>query len=609
MKKLASLLLSIILILTLTTASAVSQANEEQALIKDETVYANLNADGSIGQIYVVNRIETPGKGVYTDYGHYTSVLNLSGSQQPGIADDEIRWQKADEVLYYQGQLAQGELPFTYSLEYKLNGVSVTPQEAIGKPGTIAIAIAVQPNEKAKAYFRGNYVAQIQIPLNLETAFNILAPGAVSVITGKTANLAYTVLPGQKASFTLQFDTDKFELDPITFACTPFDTSSFLSGDTAEIKSGLSQLTGGLDQLVAGSKKLKKGLTELNSGLGRLSTGASELAAGTSELADNIPAWLAGAQGLQQGALELDDGVGQLAQGAAGLAAGASDLAGGISGYTAAAGQIHENAQLLNTGLAQLGSEGESLSTGYQQLTAGLSGAFAELPAQLAALELTPEQQQALGQILGGMAAELETQMSGFGQGLQEYTAGVSQSAQGVGELTLGLEAFAGQGQNLNAGASQLASGSAGFSQGLADLKTGSSSLAAGLTIFADQSQDFDSGALNLSAGANALAEGLQEMANRTGRLPGDVQSLIDGQSQIKEGFHEAGGILAEFELPEGKEQPVSFVSDKVTPRSVQFIASTPALKVKTEEAKEPAESTEKASFFTRLLKLFKIND
>ena len=603
MKKLASLLLSIILILTLTAASAVSQANEEQALIKDETVYANLNADGSIGQIYVVNRIETPKKGVYTDYGHYTSVLNLSGSQQPGIAGDEIRWQKADEVLYYQGQLAQGELPFTYALDYKLNGVSVTPQEAIGKSGTIAIAIAVQPNEKAKAYFRGNYVAQIQIPLNLETASNVLAPGAVSVITGKTANLAYTVLPGQKASFTLQFDTDKFELDPITFACTPFDTSSFLSGDTAEIKSGLSQLTGGLDQLVAGSKKLKKGLTELNSGLGRLSTGASELAAGISKIAES------GAQGLQQGALELDDGVGQLAQGAAGLAAGASDLSEGISGYTAAAGQIHENAQLLNTGLAQLGSEGESLSTGYQQLTAGLSGAFAELPAQLAALELTPEQQQALGQILGGVAAELETQMSGFGQGLQEYTAGVSQSAQGVGELTLGLEAFAGQGQNLNAGASQLASGSAGFSQGLADLKVGSSSLAAGLTIFADQSQDYDSGTLNLSAGANALAEGLQEMANRTGRLPGDVQSLIDGQSQIKEGFLEAGGILADFELPEGKEQPVSFVSDKVTPRSVQFIASTPALKVKTEEAKKPAESTEKASFFTRLLKLFKIND
>mgnify|MGYP000847448327 FL=1 len=603
MKKLTSLLLSMILILTLTAASAVSQANEEQALIKDETVYANLNADGSIGQIYVVNRIETPEKGVYTDYGYYTSVLNLSGSQQPGIAADEIRWQKADEVLYYQGQLAQGELPFTYALDYKLNGVSVTPQEVIGKSGTIAIAIAVRPNEKAKAYFRGNYVAQIQIPLNLETASNILASGAVSVITGKTANLAYTVLPGQKASFTLKFDTDKFELDPITFACTPFDTSSFLSGDTAEIKSGLSQLTGGLDQLVAGSNKLKKGLTELNSGIGRLSTGASELAAGISKIAES------GAQGLQQGALELDDGVGQLAQGSAGLAAGASDLAEGISGYTAAAGQIHENAQLLNTGLAQLGSEGESLSTGYQQLTAGLSGAFAELPAQLAALKLTPEQQQALGQILGGMAAELETQMSGFGQGLQEYTAGVSQSAQGVGELTLGLEAFAGQGQNLNAGASQLASGNAGFSQGLADLKAGSSSLAAGLTIFADQSQDFDSGALNLSAGANALAEGLQEMANRTGRLPGDVQSLIDGQSQIKEGFLEAGGILADFELPEGKEQPVSFVSDKVTPRSVQFIASTPALKVKTEEAKEPAESTEKASFFTRLLKLFKIND
>lgn len=602
MKKPVSLLLSIILVLTLTAASAVSQANEEQALIKDETVYANLNADGSIGQIYVVNRIETPEKGVYTDYGHYTSVLNLSGNQQPGIAEDEIRWQKKDDVLYYQGQLAQGELPFSFALDYKLDGVSVTPQEAIGKAGAIAITIAVQPNEKAKAYFRGNYVAQIQIPLNLETASNILAPGAVSVITGKTANLAYTVLPGQKASFCLQFDTDKFELDPITFACTPFDSSLF-NIDGAEITSGLSQLTDGLDQLVGGSKKLKQGLMDLNSGLDRLSTGAGELAAGISKIAES------GAQGLQQGALELDDGIGQLEQGAAGLAAGASDLAGGVGGYTAAAGQIHENAELLNTGLSQLGSEGEGLNAGYQQLVSGLNTAITGLPAQLEALELTPEQQQILGQILGGMAAELGTQMDGFGQGLQEYTAGVSQSAQGMGELTLGLEAFAGQGKDLKTGANQLAAGSAGFSQGLAELKAGSSNLAAGLTIFADQSQDYDSGTLNLSAGANTLAEGLQEMANRTGRLPGDVQSLIDGQRQIKEGFLEAGGILAEFELPEGQEQPVSFVSDKVAPRSVQFIASTPALKVKNQEAKAPNETQENTGFFARLLKLFKNND
>lgn len=608
MKKQISLLLSLVLLLTLTTASAATQANSEKELVKDETVYANLNADGSIQQIYVVNRIETPEQGVYKDYGNYSSVLNLSGQQQPIIAGDELCWQQANEVLYYQGQLDQGELPFAFALEYRLNSAIVNPQEAVGKSGTIAITVKVEPNPKTKSYFRDNYVAQVQIPLHLENVSNILAPGATSVIAGKTATLAYTALPGQKASYTLQFDTKKFELDSISISCIPFDASSFLSFDAADIKSGLSQLAGGLDQLAGGSIKLQQGLVDLNFGLGQLSAGASELATGTAELAENIPSLLAGTQGLQQGAIDLDNGIGQLAQGAAGLSAGTADLAAGIGGYTNAAGQISQNAQLINAGLAQLSTEGDGLNAGYQQLVNGLNTAITGLPAQLANLNLTADQQQALGQILAGMTEQLNSQMATFGDGLQEYTAGVSQAAQGMNELTLGLDAFAGQGENLKAGADQLAAGSAGFSQGMAEIKVGSNSLAAGLTIFAEQSQGLGSGSQELSAGASSLAIWMQQMADGASRLPGDVQSLADGQIQLKNGFLSAVGFLADFDLPEGKQQPVSFVSDKVTPRSVQFIASTPALKVKTEETKVPNGTKENSNFFTRLLKLFKIN-
>lgn len=606
MKKPAGLLVSIILILVLTTSPAVSVNN--QALIKDETVYANLNADGSIEHIYVVNRIETKEEGVYTDYGHYTSVLSLSSNQQPVIAGDEIRWQKTDDVIYYQGQLDQGELPFTFALAYTLNGDSVAAQEAIGKSGTIAINISVLSNEKAKDYFRENYVAQIQIPLNLEKAVNIVAPGAVSVITGKTANLAYTVLPGQKASFTLQFDTDKFQLEPITFACTPFDISTF-NINTPEIADGLGQLTDGLDQLIGGSKQLKQGLGDLAIGLDDLSEGANQVAEGTSALAGNIPVLLNGVGGLQQGALALNAGIGQLSIGAGEWATRVADLATGVEGYTAAAWQIHGKAQALDTGLSQLSSQGEELSSGYAGLAAGMATTITGLPDQLTDLNLTSQQQQALGQILASMAEGLATQFDSFGEGLQGYTAGVSQFSQGMGELTLGLEGYASEGQGVNEGAQQVSESTADFIQGLSQMQTGSGELAAGITTFANESQALSSGSQELSSGANALAEGMQEMADGAQGLPSSVQSLIDGQYQVKEGFLLAGGMLADYELPQGKVQRESFVSNKGTPRSVQFVASTPALRTEIQEAPEPKAPEEKVGFFARLLNLFKKND
>lgn len=600
MKKSAILLLSLLLLFSF-TAAAGPQTGSDQELLKDETVYVNLHADGSIKQIYVVNRIEAKKAGVYTDYGKYTNVTNLSGSQKPAINGDSISWQLDKEVLYYQGQLADGELPFSFSLEYRLDDNLVTPEEIIGKAGAVAINLRVEPNPKAKAHFRDNYLAQIQIPLDLEGITGIEAPGAAPVVAGRTATLAYTVLPGQKADYTLRFETRAFEMGSISISCLPFSSDSFLDLDLEEITEGFAGLTDGLDKLAGGSKKLQLGVIDLKEGLDQLAGGAGELAAGTSQLS----AFLAGVGELQQGLQGLSAGLTQLKQGAAGVETGNKDLAQGIRGYTSAAGQISQNSQKLNAGLAQLSTEGDGLNAGYQQLASGLGNAIASLPQQLAPLNLSAEQQQALGQILAGMNAGLDSQLAAFGQGLREYTGGVGQAAGGFNELSLGLEAFAGQGQALATAADQLGAGSAALSQGLTEMAAGSGGLAGGLGAFAQQSQEARGGVEELAGGANALAAGLKEMAQEVSRLPGDVKALTDAHLRLRDGFNEAAGFLTDVKLPEGDSAPVSFVSDQVVPQSVQFVASTPSFKVNPEPPEAPETKVESNGFFARLLRLF----
>ena len=68
--------LALILSVNLCCPPAVRAASENTP--KEEVVYVNLNSDGTISEIYVVNSfdLETPGQ--ILDYGEYTEVRNMT---------------------------------------------------------------------------------------------------------------------------------------------------------------------------------------------------------------------------------------------------------------------------------------------------------------------------------------------------------------------------------------------------------------------------------------------------------------------------------------------------------------------------------------------------
>lgn len=529
MKKTLPLLVAMLLVLSALylPIAATAPAGAEQSISKDETVYVNLALDGSVQQINIVNRLDTPVAGAYTDYGNYSSVLNLSGSERASISGDKITWQLPASTtgFYYQGKLAQGELPYVAEIEYSMDGTVTDPQFMRGKGGHVAISFTIRPNPAADPYFRENYVTQVQVPLNLNQVTNVQAPGSSTLIVGSTATIAYTVLPNSETSYTLEFSTDKFQLDPITFASTPFAITRFMDLGGEEMEDGFSQMLDGSGEMLTGAKKLKQGLGDLDAGIGKLASGVGQL---------------------ETGAQELSQGMGE---------------------YYAGLNQLQDQAPALEAGMSQLASEGAALNSGYAQLSQGIAQGMGQLTMELAPIMayLPPEQQHTMASILAGLGTGMESQLTEFGAGLQEYTDGVSQLAQGIGGFSLGLDQLAGGGQDLLTGAQEL------------------------------------------SGGLSATVKGLKEVKSETKKLPGSVQELVDGQEALNEGLEQAADFLGGLNL--GRDDslpPKSFVSEKTTPRSVQFVASTPALKVKAEQIAPQPEVVGNKGFWTRLLQLFK---
>ncbi|MBE5780573.1 MAG: hypothetical protein E7328_01945 [Clostridiales bacterium] len=282
----------------------------EQTVLKDESVYLTLNADGSVKETIVVSRIEAEEAGSYTDYGTYSEIVNLSGSEEPALTDDAIVWNLPSypEGFYYQGISTEGKAPYSIAISYKVDGKKVAAKDMGGKKGKVDMTIAITPNSDAEKYFKENFMCQVQVPLDLSMAQDVAAPGAMAkVITGKTATLAYMAMPGTKAEYSLSFRTESFSMGTIQISCSASDVSGILGSDMNTIENGVKQLISGQNQIINGTTQLKDGLGQLSGGLDQLSDGANLSAEGSAQLADGLEQYVGGVNQLSGGFEAISD--------------------------------------------------------------------------------------------------------------------------------------------------------------------------------------------------------------------------------------------------------------------------------------------------------------
>lgn len=342
---------------TTTTEQATAESAAPAAYEKYESVYARLSADGTASDAYVVNHFSVDKAVPIVDYGNYTAVKNLTNLDDLTDDNGKVMLDPEQGEFYYQGTLENPQLPWLFSITYKLDGQPISAEELGGKSGKLEIHFTATKNPNADPSFYDNYVNQISLTLDSDKAKNIKAAGATAADAGASRQLTFTMLPGTDADYTITADVTDFSMSGFSIAAVPYsmdiDTDQFNMDD---FTGQLDELTDAVDKLSSGTADLASGAADLAGGTGDLASGSADLAGGTADLAKGVG--------------DLQDGGYSLLDGSAKIQNGLKEIGGKSGTIVDASAKIRD---ALNTISNQLGSADFSGLTSLKQLPDGLN--------------------------------------------------------------------------------------------------------------------------------------------------------------------------------------------------------------------------------------------
>ena len=504
--------------------------------VKDETVYVLAKADGSVQKIIVSDWVQnTQGGSLINDVTALTGIEAVKGNPSFTLGgENACVWNAMGNDVYYQGSIDK-ELPVDLTVSYTLDGTPVTPDELAGKSGRVTIRFDYTNNQYEMVDINGTQ-EKIYVPFAMLTGLLLDNDvfSNVSVTNGKIMNdgertiVAGLAFPGLQDSLGLDRDTldlpeyveitanvEGFELETtVTLAANELFNDAAGEAEENDKLDELGELDGKLDELTDAMGQLIDGSSQLYDGLCTLLTRSEELVQGIDQLA-------AGAAQLKQGAGDLSSGASQLQSGAAALSQGLSALAQNNDTLNAGAAQVFQT--LLHTADTQLQAAGvqapELTAENYAQVLEGVIAAAGESPA---------------AQQVAALKASLDSYNT-FYQGLQSYTAGVEQSAQGAGELEQGIGALKGGADGLAAGADRLY-------DGILTMKGSAPALLDGVTQLRD-------GAMELTRGLKEFdKQGVQKLVDAFDGNLGGLMDRMEALRDVSERYNSFSGISGEMD-------------------------------------------------------------
>lgn len=532
-----------VLILLLAVMTAAPVFAEQAPAQKDEVVYADLGGDGQMERIYVVNIFENQ-KSIL-DYGTYEHVRNMTSTDKIRESGDQVLIDTDQDMLYYQGNLKEGQLPWNIALHYSLDGKEMNPQDLAGKSGQLELEIQVSQNPGGDKSFFDQYALQITAAFPTDKCENIRTQGATEANAGGSKQLTWTLLPGTEKTLQVKTRVKDFEMESISFNGIRLNLD--VDVDSQEVTKKFDQLSAAVKAIDQGAKALSKGAEELNGGAKKLKKGSADLEENVKTLSQQVEqaGKLANASSEMKGAVEaLDQGV--------------ETIKNGVS-YDA-----------YKQAMAQNGLNIDELKKQNAQMLNVLD----QLKAQA---ELLPEQQknQYLAQISQGEKL-LQGNLAAI-QGTESY---LTSAAAGIAKAKNGAASLADHYQTFD----QALQGAVKKLNGL-DLSQ--------ISKLSEGAQSLSEGTGKLKKGSGALAQGTGSLRSETAGMSSQVQEQIEG---MLEGISGADTDVK------------SFVSEKNTNvRSVQFVIKNDPVELPDKEA--PAESTaQKQSWWQKLLALFGID-
>lgn len=563
----------------------------------EEVIYAKLDAAGEPLSAYAVVALNGDAGESITHYGAYTAVENLTDTSALTYEDGAVTATIPEGGrLYYQGTLESFELPWDIAIGYELDGKSISPAELGGQSGALEMTLSVKPNGNAPGAFADEMMLQITVTLDASLCKDISAGGATVANAGGDKTLAFTVLPGAEAEYTVTADVEDFTMAGLTIAGVNYDIASAM-GDTTEITDGVGQMTDAISQLSDGASQLASGAGSLRSGAGSFGSGLSTLSAGSAELVAGSEQ-IAGA--LSQISASLP-GAGTDAEAAA--AADAQSAGAGMTLDLSALAQLPAGLEQAADGLEQAGAALAQLAEGYGAAYPALAQAVEAIPEPSvseedigALMALAPDNEALAALVANYQAAQtvkaVWAQASAAFEAVQDN---LPTLAEGVNSAAASLRQTA---QQISAAMS--ATGGQIDLSGLLQLTSGLSQLAQSYSAFHEGLVSYAGGVDALSANWSSVYSGISSLASGAGELSDGVAALNEETSKIPELIDELTGGSTEDESADASAQASFLDGRNGDTASVQFVIMTEGISEPEAEA-EPAPAEEEQGFFAEL--------
>lgn len=557
---------------------------------KKETVYVEMNADGTVTKTTVSDVLKVKGKDNISDVSDLTDITNISGDEAFTTDNGKLIWENKGKNISYQGTTTKSA-PIDIKVSYYLDDKEISPEDLAGKSGKVKIVYDYTNNSKEVA---GNFVPFITLTgMILDDNFS-----NVTVDNGKVVDyddnkivVGYAA-PGFKdhlldtidkakdyisdidipESVTVTADVKDFSMDMALTVATSelgdIDLKDTL--DFSDIEEKMDELKDGTDELVNGATKLNNGANELKSGSSKINSGASDIAKYTSTLSDGTKELLGKYSIFNQSLLEAlasaDDGAGKLNK-------GAKDLSSGLA-TAKAAFEDTKKSQGLNNGAKALNKGAKEANAGVKQLAQTLQGTPSSIQAQIdgiiaklnAATGGLISSEKVLNQIVEGIngavakGMDLNTVLTAKGLDVNTYytllqayysvqtlesvkstfEAQISASAADIQKLLAGMDSLEAGTTSLSSGVTklysgikQLNTGAATLAKGTADLKSGTGELKSKIGAASPQ---IKSGIGTVNSGASQISDGAKTLAAGTKTLDNGIVTLANGTKDLKDG-------------------------------------------------------------------------
>ena len=370
-KRIMAAFLAVLLMTSVLPVSALAMPNLalQSNTPKEEVVYINLNADGSVKEINIVNIFDLDEGGEIIDYGKYESVRNMTTTDIINYQNGMVTIDASVGKLYYEGRLGENVMPWTVSIKYFMDGKEYSADEIAGMSGRLGIKMSIRQNGKCDSSFFEGYALQVNLTLDTGKAANITADGATIANVGSDKQLTYTILPNKGAEIEIAADVTDFEMDGMAINGIPLNMD--IKVDDAELMERIADLQEAIGKLDDGTGEVYDGVAELRDGVqSDLKSGVSELQDGASKLQDGVSQLRDGGGSLQSGAADLKDGASSLDEGMKSLNDGIIQMQNALTSLNAQSGTLRSGSSDFKAALGKLQSALDGVSTSSEDVSA-----------------------------------------------------------------------------------------------------------------------------------------------------------------------------------------------------------------------------------------------